>query len=94
MQAQFILESASGISEQRLEDVAHREHGRAGVDRSALWREAAQLAADIRRSFDECDVMAAAREVDARGEATYACADHDGALFRSQAFCGRCRVMA
>ena len=71
------VEARAGVGEQLVEDPAHGEDRRSGVDRRAVHRQMAHLAARRRSALENGDVSTLAREVERRGEPADAGADDD-----------------
>ena len=71
------LEAGAGIGEDLVEDPAHRQHGRPGVDRGAPDRKNPHLAAGRGLLVDEGHGTALPREIECGHDPADAGADHD-----------------
>ncbi len=76
LQAHQRLERAAGLGQDLVEDPAHGEHRRTGIDRRAVDRELAHLAARRSRGFDQRDLQPALRQQQGADQAANAGADH------------------
>ena len=73
----------AGVLENLLEDPAHREHGRPGVDEAPARLDLAHFSAGTVRGVERRHLEAARRERDGRGEAAHPRADdHDPSFDR------------
>ena len=79
------VERGADLGQDLVEDPAHREHGRAGVDRGAVDVERAHLAAGRIAGFEQRHVEAARGQQQRRDDAADAGADDDDAVRRRHA---------
>ncbi len=81
-QGDAVAELGAALGEQLVEDPAHREHGRTGLDGAIPDRDGAHLPAGMRRALENRRVDTGMGEPQGGGEATDPGTDHDDALLR------------
>lgn len=72
----MVVEARPGLGKDLVEDAAHGQHGRTGVDARRPDRNLAHLAAGGRGAFDDGDVQASRRERERGNEAADSRSDH------------------
>ena len=86
---EMVVQRSAGAGKYVLEDIAHREDGRAGVDSTTLGHDLAQLAARRLGRFDHQRLIAPRGAKQRRDESTHAGADHNDPPSRAHMPSGR-----
>ena len=73
----IIIKPRAAAMKDAVEDIAHGEHGRAGINGNAIHLNLPGFSAHCRLFLDHSDLVAARRQLAGACEPTHTCADHD-----------------